>query len=172
MEKIAENIKKLRKQHRLSQQELADKIFVSHQTISGWESGRTDPDVDSIQKLAEIFGVSVEYLITGEDNVKEVVVEKEVPVEKVVEKEVVKDTLKDAEHVSNVARIGYSLVMILAMIGISIYIIIIKKPIFLILTLTVVIVFLAIMISKIADFKKQENKNSVKEKGDKNDEQI
>ena len=98
MEKIAENIKKLRKQHHLSQQELADKIFVSHQTISGWESGRTDPDVDSIQKLAEIFCVSVEYLIAGEDNVKEVVVEKEVPVEKVVEKEVIKEVPVETKY--------------------------------------------------------------------------
>lgn len=65
---IGENIQKLRKQNGLSQEELSEKLFVTRQTISKWELGQSSPDLDYIVKLSEIFNVTTDFLIKGEDN--------------------------------------------------------------------------------------------------------
>lgn len=65
---IGENIQKLRKQSGLSQEELSEKLFVTRQTVSKWELGQSSPDLDYIVKLGEIFNVSTDFLIKGEDN--------------------------------------------------------------------------------------------------------
>jgi putative transcriptional regulator len=52
----------------VSQHKLARIIGVTPQAISGWESGRSNPHVDRIPKLARIFGCSVNKLLTGEDD--------------------------------------------------------------------------------------------------------
>ena len=64
--KISRNIKKLRTAKNITQDDLARQLFVTRQTISGWENGRTQPDIDTLCRLSEIFGVSVEDLIYGE----------------------------------------------------------------------------------------------------------
>lgn len=66
MTKISKNIKRLRMLQNMSQEELAQKLFVSRQAVSSWENGRTQPDLEMIQKLAELFGVQVEELLYGE----------------------------------------------------------------------------------------------------------
>lgn len=66
MSKVAKNIKKFRNTINMSQEEVAKSLFVTRQTISGWENGRTQPDIDTLCKLAELFNVSVEDLIYGE----------------------------------------------------------------------------------------------------------
>ena len=66
MSKVSKNIKNLRKALGMSQDALAEKLFVSRQAISSWENDRTQPDVQMIGKLSEIFGVSVEELLYGE----------------------------------------------------------------------------------------------------------
>ncbi len=63
---IANNIKKCREGANLSQQALADHIHVSRQTISNWERGVSQPDLDSLMLLAEEFHVDVEEVIYGE----------------------------------------------------------------------------------------------------------
>lgn len=65
MSKVSKAIKKQRAIHGLSQEELANKMFVSRQTISSWENGRTQPDIEALQKLSAVFGISVEDLIYG-----------------------------------------------------------------------------------------------------------
>ena len=65
MSKVSKAIKKQRAVHGLSQEELANKMFVSRQTISSWENGRTQPDIEALQKLSAVFGISVEDLIYG-----------------------------------------------------------------------------------------------------------
>ena len=58
------------KQHRnrvgLSQEELADKIYVSRQTISNWENDKNYPDVKSLLLLGSVFGVSLDELVKGD----------------------------------------------------------------------------------------------------------
>ena len=64
MTKISKNIKRLRMLQNMSQEELAQKLFVSRQAVSSWENNRTQPDLDMIQKIAELFGVEVESVNT------------------------------------------------------------------------------------------------------------
>lgn len=64
--KIGELITKERKTKKLTQAKLAEKLFVSEKTISKWETGRGIPDTNSLQKLCEIFDISVNELLNGE----------------------------------------------------------------------------------------------------------
>lgn len=66
MTKVSKNIRKIRTAKNLTQDELAQKLFVTRQTVSGWENGRTQPDIDTLCKISEIFDVPVEDLIYGE----------------------------------------------------------------------------------------------------------
>ena len=65
MNELSENIAILRKQNNMSQSDLANILFVTPQAISRWERGETEPDVDTIRKLSEVFHVSVEEIING-----------------------------------------------------------------------------------------------------------
>lgn len=56
----------LRKEKNLSQEELAEKLYVSRQTISNWERGKTYPDIDSLLLMATYFDVSLDNLIKGD----------------------------------------------------------------------------------------------------------
>lgn len=66
MTKISKNIKKIRTAKNLTQDALSEKLFVTRQTVSGWENGRTQPDIEMLCKLSEVFEVPVEDLIYGE----------------------------------------------------------------------------------------------------------
>ena len=70
MENIAESLKKHRKKMKLTQKELAEKLFVSTQSVSKWERGEALPDIAHLWRLAEIFCVSVDVLL-GNDTPKE-----------------------------------------------------------------------------------------------------
>ena len=54
---LGDNIKKHRKENNISQEELAEKIGVSRQSISLWENGKSNPSLDTINELASILGV-------------------------------------------------------------------------------------------------------------------
>lgn len=60
---LGKKISKLRKDHKLTQAGLAEKLQVSNKTISKWETGSSVPDIVMIKKMSEIFGVPVESLI-------------------------------------------------------------------------------------------------------------
>lgn len=59
-------IKKYRNEYKLSQEELAERVFVSRQSISNWENGKTYPDIKSLLLLSEVFSVSFDKLIKGD----------------------------------------------------------------------------------------------------------
>ena len=63
---LQSQIRKYRTQLSLSQDELAEKIFVSRQSISNWENGKTYPDIRSLLLLSEVFGVSLDQLVKGD----------------------------------------------------------------------------------------------------------
>lgn len=63
---LAEKIINLRKKNGWSQEELAEKLGVTRQSISKYEGAQSIPDLDKILKLSEIFGVTTDYLIKGE----------------------------------------------------------------------------------------------------------
>ena len=63
---FADNLVELRKYHALSQEELADKIGVSRQTLSKYETGESLPDIEKCKALADVFDVTVYDLICYE----------------------------------------------------------------------------------------------------------
>lgn len=63
---ISRQIKKLRHEANLSQEELAEKIFVTRQTISNWENDKNYPDINSLVLLSTLFGVSLDILVKGD----------------------------------------------------------------------------------------------------------
>lgn len=60
---FSEKIQVLRKQHNISQEQLAEQLNVTRQAISKWETGESLPDIDNIKRLGEIFDVSLDYLL-------------------------------------------------------------------------------------------------------------
>ncbi|HOO27004.1 MAG TPA: helix-turn-helix transcriptional regulator [Lachnospiraceae bacterium] len=60
---LAEKILALRKSNSWSQEELAEKMNVSRQSISKWESAAAIPDINRIPELAKLFGVTTDYLL-------------------------------------------------------------------------------------------------------------
>ena len=69
--KLAEKIMTLRKQRGWSQEELAQQLSVSRQSVSKWESGASVPDLDKILKMSEIFDVSTDALLKEEMGLNE-----------------------------------------------------------------------------------------------------
>lgn len=63
---VGTQIKMYRSKRGLSQDELAEKIFVSRQSISNWETGKTYPDIHSLLLLCEVFSVSLDQLVKGD----------------------------------------------------------------------------------------------------------
>ena len=63
---ISKQIKKYRGEQGFSQEQLAQRIYVSRQTVSNWENEKSYPDVNSLVLLSEVFGVSVDNLIKGD----------------------------------------------------------------------------------------------------------
>lgn len=63
---IGAQIKKYRDAQGLSQEALAEKIFVTRQTVSNWETGKSYPDVHSLMLLGGVFNVSLDQLVKGD----------------------------------------------------------------------------------------------------------
>ena len=63
---LSKQIKKYRTEANLSQEELADKIYVSRQTISNWENEKNYPDIKSLVLMSEVFQVSLDNLVKGD----------------------------------------------------------------------------------------------------------
>jgi len=61
--RLAEKLFQLRQSHSWSQEELAEKLNVSRQTISKWETGTSVPDITKIPEIAKLFGVTTDYLL-------------------------------------------------------------------------------------------------------------
>lgn len=63
---LGNKIKYYRGEKELSQEELAERVYVSRQTISNWENNKSYPDINSIVLLSEIFEISIDNLIKGD----------------------------------------------------------------------------------------------------------
>ena len=66
---LKENISMLRSVNEYSQEEVAEKIGVSRQAYAKWEKGETVPDVERCQKLAELYGVTIDSLVNYSDKI-------------------------------------------------------------------------------------------------------
>ena len=67
MVEFNEKLQELRKQKGLTQEELAEHLFVSRTAISKWESGRGYPNIDSLKAIARFFSVTIDELLSGEE---------------------------------------------------------------------------------------------------------
>ena len=68
---IADRIQHLRKSKGVSQEELADKIGVSRQAVSKWESEQSTPDLEKINIMSDFFGVTTDYILKGIEPVED-----------------------------------------------------------------------------------------------------
>lgn len=117
-EKIGKFILKLRKDKRMTQQELADKLNVTDRAVSHWENGRSIPDVALFKPICEIFGISVNELISGEKLSKEKLI--------MQSDENIINTLKDSDNhkrksksIIVILTIGIVILLIAILIGIK-----------------------------------------------------
>lgn len=67
--KIADTIRVERKKKELTQAQLAEQLFVSRQLISKWETGKGYPDLEQVAKLSEIFDLSIDTIIKGDNKI-------------------------------------------------------------------------------------------------------
>ncbi|MBO5530722.1 MAG: helix-turn-helix transcriptional regulator [Bacilli bacterium] len=117
-EKIGKFILKLRKDKKMTQQELADKLNVTDRAVSHWENGRSIPDVALFKPICEIFGISVNELISGEKLSKEKLIKQS--------DENIINTLKDSDKhkrksksIIVILTIGIVILLIAILIGIK-----------------------------------------------------
>lgn len=70
---LSQKLKELRKKQGLTQLELAERLFVSRQAISGWEAGTSRPSTENLQSLSRLFNIPLETLLddTAEEQAKE-----------------------------------------------------------------------------------------------------
>lgn len=69
---IAKNLSKLRKEHKLTQVELAEQLNYSDKAVSKWEQGESMPSIEVLYKLSRIYGVSLDYLVGEEKSPKKI----------------------------------------------------------------------------------------------------
>lgn len=71
---VGERIKNLRSKAGYTQAELAEKVGFTSQTVSNWESGSREPDIEALVKLSSLFNVSLDYLLSGKEPEEKVVI--------------------------------------------------------------------------------------------------
>lgn len=69
---LGQKIKKLRVEKNLTQKDLADRLYVTFQTVSKWENDENEPDVATLRELAKVFDCSLDYLLSEDEKVVEV----------------------------------------------------------------------------------------------------
>lgn len=75
---LGKQIRYYREEAKISQEELANRVFVSRQTISNWENDKSYPDVNSLVLLSEVFQISLDKLIKGDIGVMKTAVKEEI----------------------------------------------------------------------------------------------
>ena len=64
---LLEKLQALRRQRGCTQEELSRRLYVSRTAVSKWESGRGIPGIDSLKAISQVFGVSIDSLLSGEE---------------------------------------------------------------------------------------------------------
>lgn len=65
---FCERVKELRIEHNLTQKQLADKLQTTNSSVCDWEKGRSQPDLKTLANMAQLFQVSVDYLLGLKDD--------------------------------------------------------------------------------------------------------
>ncbi|MGO1043061.1 helix-turn-helix domain-containing protein [Clostridioides difficile] len=84
---LGENLKRLRKEKNLSQEQLAEMLNVSRQAISKWESNKTYPDIENLILLRNLFNVTLDDLIvnTNKTEVEDTIVPSKLPTDNITD---------------------------------------------------------------------------------------
>lgn len=90
---IAENLRQLRRNAGMTQEQVADRIGVTRQALSGYESGRTRPDIDMLLRLSTVYGTDLDGIVYGQDR-----------------------TLRKARAIKRIAAILYALTAVLTVV--------------------------------------------------------
>jgi len=98
---IKEQLRKIRKEKNMTQEQIAGMIHVSRQTISNWENGKSYPDIESLILLSDIYKVSLDELVRGDV--------------KFMKKEVMKNEMEKYSK----AMLFFGILAILSFVGIS-----------------------------------------------------
>lgn len=62
-----EKLQHLRKHHNMTQEQLAEKLYVSRTAVSKWENGKGYPNIDSLKCISKLFSISIDDLLSGEE---------------------------------------------------------------------------------------------------------
>ena len=73
--KFSERLKREREKKNWSQAELAEKIYVSRQSVSKWETGKNYPSIEVIITLSDIFGITIDELLRSDEELKEKIIQ-------------------------------------------------------------------------------------------------
>ena len=65
MSTVSKNLRRLRIERNMTQDQLAEKMNVTRQAVSNWETEKTQPDIDTLNRLAELFGTDINDIIYG-----------------------------------------------------------------------------------------------------------
>ena len=65
---IEDKLKQARLNKKMTQEEVADKLYVSRQSISNWENNKTYPDIGNVLALSDLYEISLDELLKGSDN--------------------------------------------------------------------------------------------------------
>jgi len=65
--KLENRLKELREQHNYTQDDVAGFLNISRQSVSKWELGKGYPDIDNLRRLSDLYKISLDQLITGEE---------------------------------------------------------------------------------------------------------
>ena len=68
MKLLSEEIVKIRKEYKLTQQELADRIYVTRQAVSKWETGKNIPDIQILKQICSDYNIRLDNLLEGNKN--------------------------------------------------------------------------------------------------------
>ena len=109
---LQEKIIKLRKKNGWSQEELADKIYVTRQAVSKWESGQSLPDVEKIVHMSKLFGVTTDYLLNDEIGTEDIIEESASNDKKILEQADVDAFLDNARKRTKLCAIFLSLMFL------------------------------------------------------------
>lgn len=64
---LSQRLQELRKREGYSQEQLAELLGISRQSVSKWENGQTSPDIHNVRKLSELYQVTTDYIICGRE---------------------------------------------------------------------------------------------------------
>ena len=70
MNAVGKNLKQLRQREKLTQDALAERLHVTRQAVSSWETGKTQPDIETLTALAEALNADIRELIYGPERVE------------------------------------------------------------------------------------------------------